>query len=216
MTTPVQGRPPTFVSICLAVLLGLSCLSACSATKETVAAPSTPAPARVEDKVPEAVALTSHAVSTRSGYGKIYGRLPVARRKALRRKVTSIVEEWWEAAYLGGDYPRRTFRAAFPRFARGAQARARQDKSLMSNQDIGARIDSVTPLFGQVTLDTLAVRKRARAVTARFTLRFRTTAERGQGARKQEVVVVRGRLFLSRRNGSWQVFGYDVKKWSKR
>ena len=59
------------------------------------------------------------------------------------------------------------------------------------------------------TLDALAVGGHARAATARFTLRFRAT-----GARER-VVVVRGRLFLSRRTGSWQVFGYDVKKWSR-
>lgn len=203
MTTPAAGRPSPWARLCLLLLLSLVA-TACSggeqqAVREPAAAPATG----------EHLTIASKPFTTRSGYGKVYGRLPQARRKPVRRQVTRIVEGWWEAAFLGGTYPRKTFRAAFPGFSRGAVAQARRDKLLMSNQDIGPRIESVTPVFGSVKVDALAVGRHARAATARFKLRFRVTGI------KKRVVVVQGRLFLSRRSGPWQVFGYDVRKWSR-
>jgi hypothetical protein len=124
----------------------------------------------------------------------------------VRRQVAEVVDAWWEAAYLGGRYPRTGFRDAFPGFTSGAEARARRDRRLMSNLDVAPRVSSVTARHRSVAMDVLAVDRRARSVTARFVLRFRTTGE------EQGVTVVRGRLFLTRRDGTWRVFGYDVAK----
>lgn len=152
------------------------------------------------------VTLAAAPVETKARFHRIYGRLPDPRRKAVRRQVTAVVERWWEAAYLGGSYPRARFRDAFPGFTAGARARARQDGRLMSNRDIGRRVESVTAERGVVRLDVLAVGRRAQAVTARFVLRFATTG------RRAGTTVVRGRLFLTRRHGPWRIFGYDVSK----
>lgn len=152
------------------------------------------------------VTLAAAPVTTRTGFHRVHGRLPEARRKPVRREVAKVVQRWWQAAYLGGTYPRTGFRDAFPGFTRGARAQARRDVRLMSNRDIGGRVDSVTQEVGKVRLDVLAVDGRAHAVTARFRLRFSTT---GRAAR---TTVVRGRLFLTQRHGPWRVFGYDVSK----
>lgn len=199
MSVPEPGRHTLLLS--LAILLALTGLVGCSNASEEPA----PEPAAST----ETVSLTAAPATTRSKVAKVYGRLPKARRAAVRRQVAAAVDAWWESAYLLGDYPRASFPAAFPRFTAGAEAKARRDKRLMTNLDIGARIDSVTAKRRELVLDVLATRGTARSVTARFVLRFRTT-----GA-KERLVTVRGRLFLTRRHGTWKVFGYDVAKGSR-
>jgi hypothetical protein len=199
MNRPVTGTR-SLASLVLCLLLALATTACSGGDARPGAAPDT-TPAATET-----VSLAATPVPTRARVARVYGRLPQARRKAVRRQVTRVVDRWWDAAYLGGTYPRAGFRAAFPGFTRGAEARARRDKRLMSNLDIGTRVDSVTARHRAVELDVLAVDRRARAVTARFVLRFATTGER------TGVTVVRGRLLLTRRHGPWQVFGYDVSK----
>jgi hypothetical protein len=154
--------------------------------------------------------LASHPVPTKTGIHRVYGRLPVARRKAVRRQVGKVVDRWWDAAYLGGAYPRSSFPSAFPGFTAGAEKRARADKALLTNRAHGPRIDSVTAKHRRVTLDILATGKQARSVTAHFVLRFETAGE------KSGTTVVRGRLFLTRARGAWRIFGYDVAKGARR
>ena len=205
MSTPAPGRPtgrPTLALVFLVVVLVLTGASACSQEFEEP-------PKGLVDRT-DSVTLTSQPVTTRGEVAHVYGRLPKQRRAAVRRKVTALVDAWWEAAYLGGDYPRATFPDAFPGFTRGAEARARGDKLLMTNRDIGQRTDSVAARHRHVAMDVLAVKGVARSVTARFVLRFRTA-----GDETSHRVQVRGRLFLTRRHGDWRIFGYDVSKGSR-
>jgi len=182
-------------------VLALS-LSGCRAASHPAAAP----PARDEAAQ---VTLSSHPVSTRTRIHRVYGRLPDARRRDVRRDVGRLLDRWWEASYLGGTYPRTNFPDAFPGFTRGAERLARSDKAMLTTRTGGARIESVTPRRRTISLDIMAVGGQARSVTARFLLRFETT-----GA-KQGTTTVRGRLFLTRRGGPWRVFGYDVAKGSR-
>ena len=119
-----------------------------------------------------------------------------------------MIDRWWEAAYLSGDWPRADVASAFPGFTEGALSRAGADRELMTNADL--RSSSITPLMRKVHLDLLAVNKRARSVTARFDLRVRITATK-TGTRPRRLQI-RGRLFLTHQPGGWKVFGYDVSK----
>lgn len=152
-------------------------------------------------------------VTTRTEIGTVVGRLPGPRRKAVRLQVTDVLDRWWDAAYVGGAYPRTDFRR-YPGFTPGAARRATYDRDLMSNADIGERVTSVTPLMRKARLDLLAVDRRARSVTARFDLRMRVAlagTDAGQPARTRRLQV-RGRVFLTRQPAGWRVFGYDVTK----
>ena len=200
MPSPATGRT-SWAWICVSLVLAL-CLSACRGASETEASAA-------GLDAPDQVTLSSHPVATQTKIHRVYGRLPDARRKAVRRDIGQVVDRWWEASYLGGDYPRSSFPAAFPGFTRGAQRRARADKALLTNETGGPRIDSVTPRKRSVSIDILAVGRHARSVTAHFVLRFRTTGD------KAATTTVRGRLFLTRRNGPWRIFGYDVAKGSR-
>jgi len=203
MRTAFPGRPlrarglDGILMLFLALVLSGSVLSGCS--DDTSAPPSTRPTASHVD-----VAATPPELSTTSEVGRIVGRLPGARRKAVRKEVTAVIDRWWEAAYLSGAGQTTDLAAAFPGFTAGARTRATYDSDLMTNADL--RADSITPLMRKLRLDLLAVNKRARSVTARFDLRVRTTGERNRRLQ------VRGRLFLTRKAERWRVFGYDVSK----
>ena len=203
MPAPRSGRH-TLPALLLVLVLALTGLVACSEPADESPSPGADTSGSTATTSPAVTPVT-----TRAEVARVYGRLPKVRRAAVRRKVAAAVDSWWDSAYLGGEYPRKSFPGAFPMFTKGAGAKARRDKRLMTNLDIGSRIDSVTAKRRHVVLDVLATRGSARSVTARFVLRFRTS-----GA-KERLVTVRGRLFLTRRNGTWKVFGYDVAKGSR-
>ena len=156
------------------------------------------------------VSLASHPpVTTTTKIHRVHGRLPDARRKVVRKQVGAVVDRWWDAAFLGGTYPRSRFPDAFPGFTRSAEQRARRDKALLTNQTRGPHIDSVTATRRTVALDILATDRQARAATAHFVLTFDSDGDRAG------TTTVRGRLFLTRTRGAWRIFGYDVAKGSR-
>ena len=145
-------------------------------------------------------------VETEATMGKVTGQLPQEKRSKVRQQVAHAVDEWFDAAYVAGEYPRNDFADAWPGFTRGAQAEAQGDKALMSNQDIGADIAGVETTARKVTVDVLAVKGKPSGATARFVLKFRTDGD------VQRKVEVRGRLFLTPEADGWHIFGYDVTK----
>jgi hypothetical protein len=155
---------------------------------------------------PSSAAADRPAVETSVAFGRVTGRLPRPARERLGSQVHDVVDRWTRAAYLGGDYPRRDFSDSWPGFTAGAAEQARQDRELMSNQDIGERVDEVDARRSRVRIDVLAVRKRPVGVTARVLLAFRTRGD------LERVVRVQGRLYLTRTGRGWQVFGYDISK----
>jgi hypothetical protein len=201
MPRPSPGRTAWARRLAAPLLVLLVSLStACQSTAEPSAAPE-----RLS-RGDSGVTLASHPAPTRTTIHRVFGRLPDARRKAVRKQVGAVVDRWWEAAYLGGAYPRGSFPSAFPGFTDAAEKRARGDKALLTNQTGGPRIDSVTARKRSVVVDVLATRGQARTVTAHVLLKFDTTGS------KTGTTTVRGRLFLTRKRGAWRVFGYDIAK----
>ncbi len=149
---------------------------------------------------------TAPAEQTQVSWGKVTGRLPQPARERVAATVTDLVDGWTTAAYLGGDYPRSAFTDAWPGFIPGAQQQARRDRDLMSNADIGARIDGVDLRRSTVRIDAPAVKQRPVGVTAHVALTFRTTGDLARDVR------VRGRLYLTPTDHGWKVFAYDVTK----
>jgi hypothetical protein len=116
MPRPSPGRARRarrLVGLALVLLVPLT--SACQSSAEPSAAPE-----RLSRSDAQAT-LASNPSPTKVGIHRVHGRLPVARRKAVRRQVGAVVDRWWEAAYLGGTYPRSSFHAAFPGFTAAAE-----------------------------------------------------------------------------------------------
>ncbi len=199
MRSPIHGR----IAAALVAATCLSMTTACSGDEpQEQAAPTAPATS--------SATLTEPAVAapptTEAEVKKVVGKLKTGGRGQLVRQITPVIDEWWEAAYLGGTWPRSAFRDAFPGFTQGATKEARRDRDLLSNSDIGATITAVTPTKRDVRLDVIAPSGRVAGVTARIALDFDTTGD------QPHQVSVRGRVFLTRKQGTWRIFGYDVRK----
>jgi hypothetical protein len=190
-------RPAT-TAVSLLVLLALAAGGCSNSTDD----PGASAPSGS----PSSSAPVPDEVRTKTTVGTVTGRLSRRDRLRVASVAGDVADRWFDAAYVGGDYPRRAFDDAFPGFTPGARAQALGDRALMSNQDIGRRIDGVTARRRSVRVDVLAVRGRAVGMTARFVLDLATTGE------LQRKVEVRGRLLLTRTDNGWKVFGYDVNK----
>ncbi len=179
-------------------LLTAPWLTACSGDDDSSADPAEPVGSQAtEDPGP---------LVTTATIGKVTGKLGKDNRPRVRKQVRKAVDSWFDAAYVGGDYPRTNFSDAWAGFTDGAAARARRDKALLSNHDIGAETTAVEATTRKVTVDVLAVRGHAVGATARVVLKFSTE---GDTPRQVEV---RGRLYLSPTPDGWRIFGYDVTK----
>jgi len=148
------------------------------------------------------------AVTVRTTIAHVTGPLKPRARTQITARVGTIVDRWFDAAYVGGDYPRAAagFKDAFPGFTAGAAAEARQHLSLMTNADLGPRISGVQALTKGVKLDVLAAKGWPVGVTARVWLSYRTT---GSAVTQQ---LVRGQLDLAKVGGDWKVFAFTITK----
>jgi hypothetical protein len=193
MVRSIRTAPRRAAVVALAAIL--LAFTGCSGDDEPGAEPS-----------PTPTASGPPPVETKATIGVVSGKLPDAERERLKKKVKAVVDDWLDAAYLAGDYPRSDFADAFPHFSKGAAREARRDGRLMSNEKVGRRVESVAATKRQLRIDVLAAGRKAVGVTGRFTL---TMDLAGEVNRSEQVS---GSLFLTRREGSWQVFGYDVKR----
>jgi len=138
--------------------------------------------------------------------GRVTGQLPRKDAQVVEERVSTIAVRWLTDAYVGGRYPRETFDNSFADFSRGARAAARSDLRVMSNADIGTRVEAITPTRMDVEVDLLAVGKHAVGSTARVQTTFRTEGPKKGSYR------VSGRLHLTKDDGRWTVFAYHVSK----
>jgi len=196
MSAARVGRFSTAAVVCVATLL----VGGCSGSDDDESPGSDPS----------GTASGGQEVPVKAELGKVTGRMTGKRAKGAVATVAPVVDDWFEAAYVGGDYPRSNFKDAFPGFTPGAAEDAKKDAALMTNREIGADVESVAADLKQVTVDLLAADRKAAGATARFTLVFTTT---GDYAKE---VSVKGRLFLTKgKEGKWRVFGYNVTRSSR-
>lgn len=192
-------RPGRTISLLLSLLLAVSCTGDGDGGGDRGQHPA--------DEPSRSAPTQARPVPMSARIGAVAGRLPHERRRPVLDEISAVVDRWFEAAYLGGAYPRSRFGNAFPGFTRGAARLARADRRDLSNWGIRSRVDEVTARRKVVRVDVLSPKGYARAATARFRLDFVTE---GKLSRR---FTVKGRLMLTKdRRGSWKVFGYDVRR----
>jgi hypothetical protein len=192
MDTTRVGARAGAVLACLTLLLASAC-SGSDSDKEPAGTPTGSSSAE-----PAALEAT---------LGKVEGRLKPAAAAAEVAAIGPVVDGWFDAAYVGGKFPRTDFGDAFPGFTPGAVKDARKDIALMTNVQSGADITSVTTDDKTVAVDLLAAKQKAAGATARFTLDFTTAGT------APEEVRVKGQLFLTRdTKNRWRIFGYNVTR----
>jgi hypothetical protein len=199
MTRPVRRAGRASLAALALALTAAALVTGCSGGSEEPATTTAPSSSAANTDRP-------HPVESQVSFGEITGRLTPKTRQRLSAQVGEVVDGWADAAYLGGDYPRRDFSDAWPGFTAGAKQEAHGDRALMSNEDIGDRIDGVTPHRSLVHIDVLAVKTHPVGVTAHVFLGFGTTGD------LEREVRVKGRLFLTHTDRGWKVFGYDMTK----
>lgn len=145
-------------------------------------------------------------LTTHTTMGVVSGKLADDRRSRLKKRIATVVDDWFDAAYVGGEWPRSDFDQAYPHFSARAARDARRDSALMSNARYADRLESVEATKRRLRIDVLAVHHRAAGVTARFVLTMKLAGEVNRAER------VAGSLFLTWRGGGWRVFGYDVQR----
>lgn len=142
-------------------------------------------------------------VTTQATVAALTGKLRPDVQEQLTAAVTKMVDDWFDAAFLG-DFPRSDYDPAFAAFTEGAATKARADLALVSAVAIADRIDHAEATGRAVGLDVLAVKGRPVGVTANVDLTFETT---GALAGPQRVT---GSLDLTPVDGQWKVFGFDI------
>ena len=151
---------------------------------------------------PSAAASPS-PVTTQTSVAALTGRLTPDAQEQLTAAVTKVVDDWFDAAFLG-DFPRSDYAPAFGAFTDGAATKARQHLDLLTGAAIADRIDHAEATARTVGLDVLAVKGKPVGVTATVDLAFATT---GTLAGPQRVT---GTLDLTPVDGQWRVFGFDI------
>ncbi|MDQ3615812.1 MAG: hypothetical protein M3393_04150 [Actinomycetota bacterium] len=139
----------------------------------------------------------------------VSGRFVDSKKASLRRSVGTVVSKYFDAAFLTGDYPRSDFDGAFEPFSKGAAAKARKDRNLLTTARLGPSTEAVAITQKEASLSMLAARGAVAGVTAQIRLVY--VVDRGD--RDGTRVTISGRLLLTReKSGDWQIFGYDVAR----
>lgn len=126
-----------------------------------------------------------------------------AKRERIKTSLVAALDPWFDGAWLG-EFPRSDYAPAFAAFTPGAARDAQRDLAMLSNQAISDRIDTATATRRKVRLDVFSHDGHPRGGTVQFLLDFDTTGTLAESRR------VTGRLYVTRSEGQWQVFGYDV------
>lgn len=145
-------------------------------------------------------------IETEVEVGAVAGKLAKRPAQEAAAEVAAVVDDWIDAAYVGGEYPRSDFGDAYPGFTKGAAGLASKQSGLMSNQDVGEDVEAVTATRRVVRVDLLAPKGKVAAATAHVNL---VMDLEGDPARTDQV---RGRLLLTRKGGDWRIFGFDVER----
>lgn len=192
-----------FAGLACAVLL-LTGFAGCTSDSDEPAAPPLPgastgaAPTLDAKPVPMEVRVT-----------RVSGTLKKARQGVVKRRVGRAISSYFDAAYLGGEYPRSDFDKAFATFSEAAARQASGDRTLLTNAGLGSSLAGVVAKRKDVRLSVLAPKNVAAGVTARIRLVFVADSEDAQDTR----VTISGRLLLTRmKSGRWHIFGYDVAR----
>ena len=209
MFAPFRARPGRGGTglVCLALLVALT--GCTGGPAEPPADRPVRQPATGELTTGELTTLAPKPVPLRVRVTLVFGKLPRPARQSVQRRIGRVVGDYFDAAFLAGDYPRSDFGDAFATFTRGAAARARADRDLLTNRTLGPATVAVTPLRREAFVSVLAPRRRAVGATARVRLVFRAVRE----GRPDSRVRLTGRLMLTRgASGRWRIFGYDVAR----
>jgi hypothetical protein len=168
-------------------LLGCLAVTACTTDRPAEPAPSTSEPA----------ALRVRTV-------RVAGDLDPAARAEAESAVGDVLSSYVVRAFLG-DYPREDFVNAFESFTGNLAEHAAVDIDQLTANRV-ADAESVTTKKLDANLSFLAQGSDIIGATASVRFVFEATVDG-----EEQPLGLRGRLMLVEEDGTWSIFGYDVR-----
>lgn len=201
-TTALRPVLPVVVATALALTLG-----SCSGDDE----PSSPASTSPSDasSTAETLRLDKANAALETRVVEIGGGVKKKQRSDISRQIAKPIQNWMDAAYLAGEFPRGDYgKKDLPGWTDQAASLALKDENVTTNAAVSKDVVRVVANQRTARLFVFAFRGNAGGATAKVLLTM--TAEKESGTRMR--YAVGGDVYLTRNGNKWRIFGYDLHR----
>ncbi len=140
--------------------------------------------------------------------GAMKGGVEKQRRDGIRKAAAKPIESWMQAAFLAGKYPHSSFPGAYAGWTAQAAQFAMRDKGVTTNAALGKDLIGLVADQRTARLYVFADRGVTGGTTAN--VRMMLTGEKSNGNLTK--FVISGKLYLTRKENTWRIFGYDLDR----
>jgi type IV pilus biogenesis protein CpaD/CtpE len=168
--------------------------------------PSTQPEPKASDSSPAAPTLSGQDASLEVSIEQLSGAIRREQRPVLKRLISKPIAAWVSAGYSAGAASGDSYPKAFAGWTRDAARLARRDDDVTTNAVMGKDLSSVVIASSRARLYVFSAKGRTGGATARVSVRM--TGERQDGSSTSYAVT--GSLYLTREQGRWRIFGYDL------
>jgi hypothetical protein len=138
---------------------------------------------------------------------RLAGALPKAEARDLTKRLGRVVATWFDGGFVAGDYPRQSF-SGYASFTDGAARLARRSAAVTTNVRLGRQWVDAVPTRQRVRLFVFAPGHRPSGATAEVELVMAGVNKAGSAAE----LAVTGKLYLTKANAGWRIFGFDLHR----
>jgi hypothetical protein len=126
----------------------------------------------------------------------------------VKRAIAKPIAAWVGGGFLEYTYPANDFGDAFASWTADAGELAQRDREITTNAALGPQLIAIVADSQRAKLYVFATHGNTGGATAKVNLRF--TGEMAD----QSLVhfAVQGDLYLTRKEGKWQIFGYRLSR----
>jgi len=192
----------------LALAAALACSTAGCTSDDEPSTPAEPTTSASSPAIGPAPTLDGKDASLEVSIEQLSGAIRREQRPVLKRLISKPIADWVSAGYsaeaaAGGSYPQ-----AFAGWTKDAARLARRDDDVTTNATMGKDLTGVVVAASRARLYVFAAKGRTGGATARVNVRM--TGERQDGSSTSYAVT--GRLYLTREQSRWRIFGYDLTR----
>jgi hypothetical protein len=174
---------------------------------EKESAPPSPSNARSASTA-SSTKLTKPNAPLKVTIAALKGGVERKRRDGLRHAVAKPIAGWMQAAFLAGKYPHTSFPHAFAGWTGQAGKLALRDRGVTTNAPLGKDLVGLVADQRTATLYVFASGGITGGATAK--VRMLMTGEKANGNLTR--FAISGKLYLTRKEHTWRIFGYDLDR----
>jgi hypothetical protein len=154
------------------------------------------------------ITLTQPSEPMQVTLGPVRGGVKKKEFGRLKHAIAVPIDAWVSGGFLDSKYPSSDFDSAFASWTPGAADLGKRDRDTTTNAVLGSKLVALVADSQQAKLFVFATDGKTGGATARVALRF--TGELSD----QSLVhfVVKGDLYLTRKDSKWQIFGYRLDR----